>query len=120
IIQSAAPESGVAAPAAEAAAIRQPVAAGDAGVEAGQIPPGVIDAQNPGTGPVVADRQTGSAAPKLADEASQPPAMEYEEFKGKLPEGVQANHLNQDAAYKASIPSRKGLATPLEGDVLSD
>jgi len=123
ILQSSAPESGVAAPAAEAA-IRPPVAAGDAGVEAGQIPPGVVDAQNPGTGPVVADGQTVRVVPELADDASQTQSqaqgMGYKEYKGKLPEGFQANHLNQDAAFKSKISSSEGVAVPLEGNVFTD
>lgn len=34
--------------------------------------------------------------------------------------GLQANHLNQDAAYKGVIPSKEGAAYPLAGNAITD
>ena len=41
----------------------------------------------------------------------------YDELKGVLPSGYQANHLSQNAVF-TRIPKGEGLAVPLEGSIL--
>ena len=47
-------------------------------------------------------------------------ATPYGELRGNLPESYQANHLNQNAAYRDVIPSNKGLANAMEGNAFTD
>jgi hypothetical protein len=44
----------------------------------------------------------------------------YAEMTGKLDKGFQANHLNQDAAYRQVIPSDKGAAVAMRGNAFTD
>jgi len=44
----------------------------------------------------------------------------YGKLSGALPAGSQANHLNQNAVYKGSIPEKEGLSVPMKGNVLTD
>jgi hypothetical protein len=39
---------------------------------------------------------------------------------GTLPRGVQANHLNQFAAYRSTIRRNDGLAVAMRGDALNE
>jgi len=45
-----------------------------------------------------------------------PPMGAYGDLSGTLPRGMQANHLNQNAAYRSVIPSDQGTAMGLYGD----
>lgn len=44
----------------------------------------------------------------------------YGEMAGRLPPGVQANHLNQDAAFGSIIPKDQGVAVPLAGNAITE
>ena len=55
-----------------------------------------------------------------AEEGTAPLVAPYGEMKGTLPEGVQANHLNQNAAYRDVIPLNEGLANPMEGNAFTE
>jgi hypothetical protein len=44
----------------------------------------------------------------------------YGKLKGKLPEGWQAHHLNQDAVYGRVIPRKEGLSLGMKGNAFSD
>jgi hypothetical protein len=41
-------------------------------------------------------------------------------MKGRLPQGEQANHLNQDAAFRDVIPQNEGAAVPLRGNAFTE
>jgi hypothetical protein len=43
-------------------------------------------------------------------------ATRYGTLKKMVPTGYNANHLNQDAAYRDVIPYNEGLANPLQGN----
>jgi RHS repeat-associated protein len=45
-------------------------------------------------------------------------AQPYRNFSRRLPSGWQANHLNQDAAFRNDIPSSEGLTVPMFGDAI--
>jgi hypothetical protein len=45
-------------------------------------------------------------------------AQPYRNFRGRLPQGWQANHLNQAAAYESVIPRDQGAASPMRGDAI--
>jgi RHS repeat-associated protein len=47
-------------------------------------------------------------------------ATPYSDISGTLPEGVQANHLNQNATFKSAIPSEEGLATGMQGNAFTE
>jgi YD repeat-containing protein len=47
-------------------------------------------------------------------------AQRYGELGGSLPEGFQANHLNQNAVYKGVIPPDEGLATSMQGNAFTE
>jgi hypothetical protein len=47
-----------------------------------------------------------------------PPVKAYDVLKDEVEPGSQANHLNQNAAFKAVIPPGEGLSVGMEGDVL--
>jgi uncharacterized protein YjbJ (UPF0337 family) len=40
----------------------------------------------------------------------------HKDFRGTLPEGYEANHLNQTAAYGRKIRYKDGLCAPIQGD----
>jgi len=44
----------------------------------------------------------------------------YGDLAGNVPEGFQANHVNQNAAYGSVIPQNDGLAIPMEGNAFTD
>jgi hypothetical protein len=44
----------------------------------------------------------------------------YKDLAKQLPKGEQANHLNQDAAFKDVIPTDEGLAVGMRGDAIRD
>ena len=44
----------------------------------------------------------------------------YGKLKGTLPPGYQANHLNQNAAYRGIIPENDGISVPMEGNILTN
>ncbi len=56
------------------------------------------------------------ASPRFENFLSQP----YGKLSGKLAEGTQAGHLNQDGAYGGVIPYKQGLAYPLQGNAITD
>ncbi|MBZ5523866.1 MAG: hypothetical protein LAP21_16650, partial [Acidobacteriia bacterium] len=96
-------------------------------VPAGEVPNIGDKAWNSEAAPVVGDA-TADANPVEGATAGQGgktelPIEQYRVFadkKIKLPEGIQANHLNQNAAYGTVIPARDGLAVPMKGDVFAD
>jgi len=45
-------------------------------------------------------------------------ATRYGTLKKMVPTGYNANHLNQDAAYRDVIPYNEGLANPLQGNLI--
>src|SRR5208337_5291756 len=47
-------------------------------------------------------------------------ATPYGELRGTLPEGIQANHLNQNAVFESVIPQNEGLSVPLEGNTITE
>ncbi len=47
-------------------------------------------------------------------------ASPYGDLSGTLPEGFQANHLNQNAVYRAIIPQNEGLAVGVRGDAFAE
>jgi RHS repeat-associated protein len=47
-------------------------------------------------------------------------AIRYGTLSGDLPEGYQANHLNQDAAYRDVIPHNEGLSNKLRGNAFTE
>jgi hypothetical protein len=49
-----------------------------------------------------------------------PRVATYGEMSGTLGDGMQANHLNQNAAYGGVIPKDQGVATPMEGNAITD
>jgi len=55
-----------------------------------------------------------------AAEGAVPRLAPYGEMKGTLPEGFQANHLNQNAAYRDVIPTNEGLANSMEGNAITE
>jgi hypothetical protein len=74
----------------------------------------------------VAERGAGELAAKVAAEA---PALTragenivtgpYGKLSGKLPEGWQAHHLNQNAVYRGSISRNEGFSVGMEGDIIA-
>jgi hypothetical protein len=44
----------------------------------------------------------------------------YGRLSGKLPEGWQAHHLNQNAVYGRAIPRDEGLSVAMKGNAFSD
>ena len=44
----------------------------------------------------------------------------YGKLTGKLPEGWQAHHLNQDAVYGIAIPRNEGVSVGLHGNAFAD
>jgi len=65
-------------------------------------------------------------ADRLALKGMRPPAREmpvvepYGEMAGTLPEGVQAHHLNQNAAYRSVIPKNEGIAVGARGNAFTE
>jgi hypothetical protein len=60
----------------------------------------------------------GWAGPNDGD-APPPVTGSYQQLRGTLPLGWQANHLNQTAAYGNLIPRSEGLTVGMAGDVLT-
>jgi hypothetical protein len=48
-----------------------------------------------------------------------PNVVLYDDLAGTIP-GMQANHLNQNAAFRDVIPSGKGAAVAMKGDAILD
>ena len=62
------------------------------------------------------DNPTGSTSP-----SSGPQTGSYGALAGKLAgTGLQANHLNQNAAYKSVIPPDEGLANAMQGNAFTE
>ena len=60
---------------------------------------------------------------KFPTNPSNPPAgvaVPYGDLNGTLEEGFQANHLNQDAAFRDVIPSEDGLAIGMRGNAFTE
>jgi len=47
-------------------------------------------------------------------------AVPYGDLSGTLPDGFQANHLNQDAAFRDVIPSDEGLSIGMKGNAFTE
>ncbi|MFL6546540.1 MAG: RHS repeat-associated core domain-containing protein, partial [Candidatus Udaeobacter sp.] len=47
-------------------------------------------------------------------------AQPYADLSGTLPDGVQANHLNQNAAFRSIIPKEEGLSVGMEGNAFTE
>ncbi len=58
----------------------------------------------------------------LGPKPARPPvkARPHGELVGTLEEGYQANHLNQNAAFKDVIPERRGVAIAMRGDAITE
>jgi len=56
----------------------------------------------------------------LPTEPPPPPQGPYGQVQGNLPRGVQANHLNQDAAFRNVIPREQGAAVGLRGNAITE
>ena len=61
----------------------------------------------------------GKAA-EACGEALSTTTAPYGEMRGTLERGMQANHLNQDAAFKSVIPSDEGVAVALRGNAITE
>jgi hypothetical protein len=48
------------------------------------------------------------------------PTSRYGDMSGALPAGEQANHLNQDAAFRSIIPKREGVAVAMRGNAFTE
>jgi hypothetical protein len=75
----------------------------------------------------VAERGAGEIAAKVGAEASalirageEIVTGPYGKLSGKLPEGWQAHHLNQNAVYGRVIPRKEGLSLGMKGNAFSD
>jgi hypothetical protein len=97
-------------PAAASAGPKAAPAAAAAGPET--APPAAAAKPMPAASPA----KGASGAPKI--NLRGPVARPYRTAKKSGPQGTQANHLNQDAAYGSVIPSKEGLTTPLRGDAI--
>jgi hypothetical protein len=63
------------------------------------------------------DAVEDSAKVAVSDKVTAEP---FRDLSGNLPRGVQANHLNQNAAFKSIIPREEGLAVGMRGDAFID
>jgi hypothetical protein len=64
----------------------------------------------------------GNNSPLLSGANNTPTitAAPYGDLSGTLPEGFQANHLNQDAAFRDVIPSEDGLSIGMKGNAFTE
>jgi hypothetical protein len=68
----------------------------------------------------VTDAQDTDAHPLMRDADGNPVVMPYGQMTGRLPEGYQANHVDQNAAFRSQIPRDAGSSVALMGNAFTD
>ena len=64
--------------------------------------------------------KSGAEFRALTGAGGQIVARPYGEFRGTLPAGWQAHHINQDAVFNEPIPRNEGLSVAVPGNAFSD
>jgi hypothetical protein len=102
--EPAAPEPAAPEPAAPEPAAPEPAAPEPAAPEPAAPEPAAPEPESPGGTPA----------------AEMPVVESYGDMKGTLPEGYQANHLNQNAAFRDVIPQDEGAAVAMRGNAFTE
>jgi hypothetical protein len=84
----------------------------------GQAPPLLL--RDPILDPIGPAEPTVPVEPMSPGTTAVPTTGAYGQMAGKLPKGIQANHINQNAAFESVIPKNEGVAVGMRGNAITE